>query len=32
MRAVGLLDGPAEDLARMALAFSGPRPYMIDGF
>jgi predicted acetyltransferase len=32
MRACGLLDGPDDDLAAMALAFSGPAPFMLDRF
>lgn len=32
MQAVELLDGPADDLAAMQVAFAGPRPYMVDHF
>lgn len=32
MQATGLLDGPAEDLAAMGLAFSGPGSHMVDKF
>ena len=32
MKAVGLLDGPPEDLAAMQLAFAGPRPYLVDHY
>jgi predicted acetyltransferase len=32
LQRAGLLDGPDEDLQRLALAFAGPRPYMLDKF